>query len=423
MVLDVRTREEYAAGHIPGARLISEEEVSRPHNHSDLKDMMLEFPDAATLRAKVAQFGVSDSSRIVVSFGPDQGVQSATRIIFTLDYLGLGARTSLLNGGFPAWKRAGKPMTTTVPPAARGTLTMPIRENLVVDAGFVTSVPSRPGYKLVDARAAVFFKGIEPTMKGKAGHIPGAINIPFTEMTDTNMLIDRARVASVFERAGVTPGDTVVAYCHVGQQATAVLLAARLLGHPVMLYDGAFQDWAVNDRGRGRQMKRYTDPYIAGVGIGLVLLAAYAVAGRGLGASGAFASVVASGMAVVEGVASVAASPATAPYLTHGVTQPLHDWLVLELIGVVARRLGLRMDGRPGEGVNRTRPGHLGFRTSVAAVAGGVLMGLGAKFARGCTSGQALTGGALLSAGSWIFIATCFATGYALSPLARRLWR
>jgi thiosulfate/3-mercaptopyruvate sulfurtransferase len=249
VVLQVGTREEYAAGHIPGARLISEEEVSRPHNHTDLKDMMLEFPDAATLAAKVAQFGISNNSRIVVSFGQDEGVQSATRIIFTLDYLGLGARTSLLNGGLAAWKRAGKPVTTAVPPAARGTLTLAVRDNLVVDAGFVTSVPSRQGYKLVDARAAVFFKGIEPTMNGKAGHIPGAINIPFTEMTDTNMLIDRERVAGVFARAGVKPGDTVVAYCHVGQQATAVLLAARLLGHPVMLYDGAFQDWAVNNRG------------------------------------------------------------------------------------------------------------------------------------------------------------------------------
>jgi thiosulfate/3-mercaptopyruvate sulfurtransferase len=117
------------------------------------------------------------------------------------------------------------------------------------DGSEVAVSRSRQGYKLVDARAPVFFNGIEPTMNGKAGHIPGAINIPFTEMTDTNMLIERERVARVFARAGVAPGDTVVAYCHVGQQATAVLLAARLLGHPVMLYDGAFQDWAVNDRG------------------------------------------------------------------------------------------------------------------------------------------------------------------------------
>jgi uncharacterized membrane protein YedE/YeeE len=58
-----------------------------------------------------------------------------------------------------------------------------------------------------------------------------------------------------------------------------------------------------------------------------------------------------------------------------------------------------------------------------AALVGGVLMGVGAKFARGCTSGQALTGGALLSAGSWIFIATCFVSAYVVAPFARRLWQ
>ena len=210
---------------------------------------MLELPDAATLRAKIAALGISDTSRIVVYFGKDTQLQSATRIVFTLDYLGLGSRTSLLNGGFAAWKRAGQPTTATVPAPARGTLTAPTHDALVADAAFVTSVPSRPDHRLVDARAAVFYKGIEPTMNGKAGHIPGAISIPFTALTDANLMIDRTRVAEVFARAGVKPGDTVVAYCHVGQQATAVLFAARLLGHPVVLYDGAFQDWAVNNRG------------------------------------------------------------------------------------------------------------------------------------------------------------------------------
>lgn len=170
-------------------------------------------------------------------------------------------------------------------------------------------------------------------------------------------------------------------------------------------------------------MKRYADPYVAGVGIGLVLLSAYAIAGRGLGASGAFASVVATGIAVVEGSAEAAMSPATAPYLSNGLASPLHDWLVLELLGVIAGGFAsARVAGRTkatierGEGVSTAR-------RVIAAIAGGVLMGLGAKLARGCTSGQALTGGALLATGSWIFIATCFATGYALSPLARRLWR
>jgi thiosulfate/3-mercaptopyruvate sulfurtransferase len=250
VVLHVGDEGEYRREHIPGARLITEEDLSRPHNHSNMKDMMLELPDAATLRAKVSRFGISDTSRIVVYFGKDGVVQSATRIVFTLDYVGLGARTSLLNGGLPEWKRAGKPVTAMVPPAVRGTLSMPTQDNLVVDAAFVSSLPSRQGFKLIDARAPVFYKGVEPTMNGKAGHIQGAINIPFTDVTDTNLMFDRARLAAVFERAGVKPGDTIVAYCHVGQQATAVIFAARLLGHPVMLYDGAFQDWAVNDRGR-----------------------------------------------------------------------------------------------------------------------------------------------------------------------------
>jgi hypothetical protein len=165
------------------------------------------------------------------------------------------------------------------------------------------------------------------------------------------------------------------------------------------------------------------DPYAAGVGIGLVLLAAYAIAGRGLGASGAFASVVAAATAAVAGTAHVSSSPATAPYLTHGLASPLHDWLVLQLLGLAAGGFAsawfagrLTSTIERGEGVS-------GSQRLIAAAAGGVLMGVGAKLARGCTSGQALTGGALLAPGSWIFIATCFAAAYAVSPLARRLWR
>ena len=167
----------------------------------------------------------------------------------------------------------------------------------------------------------------------------------------------------------------------------------------------------------------YLDPYLAGVGIGLVLLAAYVVAGRGLGASGAFASVVAASTAAVRGTEVAASSPATAPYLVDGIASPFGDWLVLELAGVVAGGfLSAWFAGRTRRGIEHGPSIGAGQRL-YAAVAGGVVMGFGAKLARGCTSGQALTGGALLSAGSWIFIAACFASGYALAPLARRLWR
>jgi uncharacterized membrane protein YedE/YeeE len=167
----------------------------------------------------------------------------------------------------------------------------------------------------------------------------------------------------------------------------------------------------------------YTDPYLAGIGVGLALLAAYVVVGQGLGASGAFASVIASGTAAVQGTARAATSPAVAPYLPNGLASPLQDWLVLELAGVMLGGFAsawlagrLRRDTERGAGVSTGQ-------RMYAALGGGLLMGLGAKLARGCTSGQALSGGALLSVGSWIFIASCFAAGYALAPIARRLWR
>jgi uncharacterized membrane protein YedE/YeeE len=170
-----------------------------------------------------------------------------------------------------------------------------------------------------------------------------------------------------------------------------------------------------------RQPAPYLNPYLVGAGIGLVLLAAYVIVGRGLGASGAFSSVAAAGAEAVQGATRTAANPAFAPYLTDGEVSPLRDWLVLELIGVMlgagfsawrAGRLSLRLDAGGVRG---------GTRVGVA-VAGGLIMGFGAKLARGCTSGQALTGGALLSVGSWIFIIACFAGGYAFAPLVRRLW-
>jgi thiosulfate/3-mercaptopyruvate sulfurtransferase len=248
IVLHVGSRAEYDAGHIPGARYITEDDVARPHDMAK-GDLMLELPPIEELRAKVASFGISDDSRIVVYFGKTGAVQSSTRIIFTLDYLGLGDRTSLLNGGLPAWTRTGHATTAAVPSAVQGTLSPRPAKPVVVDAEFVKSIASRPNTKLVDARAAVFFNGIEPTMNGARGHIPGAVNIPFSQITDDNLMIDRARVAMLFASAGVKPGDTVVAYCHVGQQGTAVVFGARLLGYTVMLYDGSFQDWAMNKRG------------------------------------------------------------------------------------------------------------------------------------------------------------------------------
>jgi uncharacterized membrane protein YedE/YeeE len=164
----------------------------------------------------------------------------------------------------------------------------------------------------------------------------------------------------------------------------------------------------------------YASPYLAGVGIGVVLLAAYVLVGRGLGASGAFTSVAAAGVAAVAPM-QAAASPVLGEYVGRA-NGPLADWLVVELIGVaIGGYLSARLAGR------RRRMVEHGPRVSdrtrlMYGFGGGVVMGVGAKLARGCTSGQALTGGALLSVGSWIFIATAFAAAFAAAPLFRREW-
>ena len=168
-----------------------------------------------------------------------------------------------------------------------------------------------------------------------------------------------------------------------------------------------------------RQPRAYADPYLAGAALGLVLLAAFVLVGRGLGASGALASTAAGTVAAVA-PERAAASPLFAHYL--GGQGPWLEWLSFELLGVVLGAwLSAALAGRLSITIERPRSLATASRLALA-FGGGVLMAAGAAFARGCTSGQALTGGALLSVGGWLFLGVAFAAAYAVAPLLRRLW-
>lgn len=166
----------------------------------------------------------------------------------------------------------------------------------------------------------------------------------------------------------------------------------------------------------------YMNPYLAGVGLGLVLLAAYVVMGRGLGASGALSSAVAWAVDLVA-PAHTKANEFYRGYLDGGLGHPLKEWLVFEVLGVL---VGGFVSGHLAHRVTRTveKGPRVSVRTRFAlAFAGGALMGIGAKLARGCTSGQALSGGATLNAGSWAFMMCVFAGAYAVAWALRRQWR
>ncbi len=168
------------------------------------------------------------------------------------------------------------------------------------------------------------------------------------------------------------------------------------------------------------QAKKYMNPYLGGALLGLVLIVAFWVSGRGLGASGAAKS------AIVAGVKAVAPSHVenTAYYKDYMTShpKPLNSWLVFEMMGVlVGGFLSGAMSGRlkfkVEKGPNVTNKTRIIF-----AVIGGVFFGFGSQLGRGCTSGSALTGMSVLSVGGFVTMAGIFGTAFMLAYFARKLW-
>ncbi len=167
--------------------------------------------------------------------------------------------------------------------------------------------------------------------------------------------------------------------------------------------------------------KKYMNPYLAGFFLGFVLLATIYITGRGLGASGAFKSV------VIQAVNTVAPEHAAsadyyADYNASNPEGPMKSWLVFEMLGVLigaflsavaANRVSLKLEKGPGVR-NRTR--------IIAAIIGGILFGFGSQLGRGCTSGSALSGMAVMSFGGIITMLAIFGMAYMTAYFFRGLW-
>lgn len=246
VLLHLGDRADYALRHIAGARFVSQADVSL--SGEEAGGLNLQMPSPVVLRDRLAALGISDNSRIVVYYQTAQ-ITPATRVMLTLDYAGFGDKSSLLDGGMGAWVKEGHELTAVVPEPRTGTLSPLKVKPLVVDAAFVRSNLSAPNTSIVDARLAPFYDGTQvggsPQAPHKTGHIEGAKNIPWSDLTnDQQSFRPTSELKARFEQAGVRPGDTVVGYCHIGQQATAMIFAARTLGFKVLLYDGSFEDWS-----------------------------------------------------------------------------------------------------------------------------------------------------------------------------------
>jgi len=232
------TRREYRDGHIAGARFLWTQALA----YSD-PDLTFELPSKLQVDSVLRKLGIPNKGRIVLCFD-GSNVTTTTRVFFTLDYLGLGDRVSLLDGGLDAWKAEGHPIITETPAVAEGSFVPSFNANLVAKCDWLNENLNNPQISIVDARAAQFYSGVGGGMP-RPGHIPNAVNIPFSTLLDsTNRLKDPASLRRIFQQAGVKQGSRVVSYCHIGQQATMVYFVAKYLGYEAQVYDGSFEEWS-----------------------------------------------------------------------------------------------------------------------------------------------------------------------------------
>lgn len=241
VLLQVGEKAEYEAGHIPGAQFIAVADISTPRGQG----LALELPPVDQLKATFEKLGMTDKSRVIVYFSKDW-VTPTARVFFTLDFLGLGDHTSILDGGLPAWRAEGKPVTGDLREPKPGHFTPHPNTKLVVDAAWVSANLNKPGVMILDARAQKFYTGAEAGQMPRGGHIPNARNIPFSSLVEdpSNKFKSAAALRELFNTAGVKQGDSVTTYCHIGQQASLLYFVARYLGYEAHLYDGSFEDWS-----------------------------------------------------------------------------------------------------------------------------------------------------------------------------------
>ncbi len=242
VLIQVGDDESFPKAHIAGAYAIDFDSFTADGGEGDLA---LELPDPERLQEHLRRLGVTERSTIVL-YQSDEWLTPTARALLTLQWAGLEGQTRVLDGGITAWQAAGRQVTREPPMPREGTIVLDPRTDLIVDAEFVSGLAERAGYSLVDARADQWYSGARTGRNGERGHIPGAVNIDWRLLVDeaTMLLKPEAELRAIFREAGVAEGDVVVGYCHVGQYATMMLLAARTLGHEVMLYDGSFQDWS-----------------------------------------------------------------------------------------------------------------------------------------------------------------------------------
>ncbi len=235
----------YDAGHIPGARFVPWSDVAVTRGVPN------ELPPVVDLLPVVRRLGLDESKRIVI-YDQSGGVPSA-RVYIALDYMGLGDRAALLDGLWPKWKIEGRPVSTDVPKPVLSSYVPRLRPEFIVtlrnmvDYDYLKSQVGGAPVDILDARPPKQYTGADPG-EGieRPGHIPGARSVFWAETlvsSERPVLKSVDALRDIVGEAGAAPGDTTIAYCRTGGQASFLYFVLKYLGYDARLYDGSFYEW------------------------------------------------------------------------------------------------------------------------------------------------------------------------------------
>ena len=229
---------EYLEGHIPGAVRFDVEEICDPA--TDLPHMI---PDPMTFAAHMRRLGIGDGMRCVVYDG--LGLFSAPRVWWMLRAFGV-RDVAILEGGMPAWKAAGLPLEEGEVRRQERAFTARLDHGVVASATDVARALATGGAQVIDVRAADRFRGEadEPRPGLRRGHMPGAINLPWTDLVRAGTLKETDELLAAFEKAGLDRGKPIITSCGSGVSAAILTLALTVAGQrPGALYDGSWAEW------------------------------------------------------------------------------------------------------------------------------------------------------------------------------------
>lgn len=233
--------EDYAKAHIPGAVYFDVDAVA---DHANPLPHML--PDPAAFARIVGRLGVGDGIKVVVY---DTAGIAATRAWWMLRAMG-HKDVAVLDGGLRKWRAEGRPVTADVPHPPERRFTPRFEPALVRDrAALLANLETRRA-QVVDARAPARFAGSAPEPRPglRAGHIPGAVNLPWEELSDrtSGAMLPRAALEARLRQAGLAPDRPVVASCGSGVSACVIAFAIHLAGWPeAAVYDGSWSEWGL----------------------------------------------------------------------------------------------------------------------------------------------------------------------------------